>query len=140
MSTTAASPLPGSCVPIPFVETAVRDVHGHAAWTAQTHIVPGLDLDGYASPVVLVPPERAEVNATALYWRLFIQRGDCGHEVGTIIGTDDPVVLPGSTHGLRDFSVAESLEGGAEDGTLGVGITVYTFDGERYVGGRTDVR
>lgn len=134
-------PLPGPCVPIPHVRTAVRNADGHPRWLVETHVVPDLDLDGAGSPVVLVPPEREAVNLDAMYWRLFLQRGDCGHELGTIPGIADPEPEAGISNGLRDFSVAESNPTGQDDDALaGVGVTIYRFDGRRYVGGETEVR
>jgi len=114
----------------------VRDGHGQPRWVLETHVVSGLDLDGCGSPVVLVPPDREDLNEFGVRWRLFIRRGDCGHELGTVAGMSDPVAVRGESHGLRNFSVTEAVAAG--DGLQGVGATVYTFDGERYVGGRTE--
>ncbi|MBB3191858.1 hypothetical protein [Halomonas cerina] len=134
-------PLPGPCVPIPYVRTPVRDADGYSRWIVETHVVPHLDLDGAGSPVVLVPPEREAVNLEAMYWRLFVQRGDCGHELATVPGISDPEPEAGVRRGLRDFSVVESLPADQDDDTLaGIGVTVYCFDGRRYVGGETDIR
>lgn len=129
-------PLPGDCVSIPHVRAEVRDASGHIGWVAETHVVPGLDLDGSGSPIVLVPPEGVEPNVFSMWWRLFIQRGDCGHELGIVIGAGDPVPEPGESHGLRNFSALQSVS--AQAGGQGIGVTVYAFDGVRYVGGRTE--
>jgi hypothetical protein len=134
-------PLPGKCVEIPFVRAEVRDLSGRIFRIVETHVVPGLDLDGYGSPVVLVPPDRKNLNLFNMHWRLFIQRGDCGHELGTVIGLDEPFPEPGESEGLRNFSVAEPVQPGmAGEGFQGVSITVYSFDGRRYLGGRSDYR
>jgi len=136
----ALPPLPGDCLPIPGVRAEIRDVHGRIAWTVETHVVPGLDLDGRGSPVVLVPPDRRNLNQFAMWWRLFIQRGRCGHELGIVVGTEDPMPAPGESHGLRNFTVAESVAPDVGGGLQGVGTTTYVFNGERYVGGRTEYR
>ena len=106
----------------------------------ETHVVAGLDLDGYGSPVVMVPPDHQDLNQYSMWWRLFIQRGDCGHELGIIIGLGDPVIEPGESHGLRNFSMVKSMSPDISDGLQGFGVTKYAFNGERYVGGRTDFR
>ncbi len=133
-------PLPGDCRPIPQVRAEIRDDHGELQWVLETHVVAGLDLDGYGSPVVLVPPDRQDLNQYSVWWRLFIQRGDCGHELGILIGMGDPVLEPGESHGLRNFSVVESVAMDVSDGLQGIGATTYVFDGERYVGGRMEYR
>ncbi len=134
-------PLPGDCIPILHVRTEIRDAHGQVGWVVETHVVPGLDLDGHGSPVVLVPPDRQDLNQYSMWWRLFIQRGDCGHELGIVIGMEDPVLELGESHGLRNFSVVESVPPEvAGDFLQGIGSTTYVFDGQRYVGGRTDYR
>ena len=94
---------------------------------------------GYGSPVLLVPPDRQDLNQYSMWWRLFIQRGDCGHELGIVIGTEDPVEDVGESHGLRSFSVMESLPANVSDGQ-GIGTTKYVFDGARYVSGPIDYR
>lgn len=131
-------PLPGECLPIPRVRAGVRDGRGEVRWLLETHAVEGLDLDGHGSPVVLVPPEGEELNQHGVWWRLFIQRGECGHELGLVVGMQDPLPALGESHGLRNFSVTEPLDDAGEG--QGVGATVYVFDGERYVGGRTEYR
>lgn len=130
--------LPGDCRPIPRVRSRVTDGRGGTGRVLETHVVEGLDLDGFGSPVVLVPPDRKDLSERAVWWRLFIQRGDCGHELGTIVGVRDPVPARGASHGLRNFGVVEAL-GDAGDGQ-GVGSTKYVFDGERYAAGRTEHR
>ena len=131
--------LPGDCVPIPQVTGAVRDARGEVSRVLKTHVVAALDLDGFKSPVVLVPPDRQDLNENAVWWRLFIQRGDCGHELGVVTGLEDPVLDQGTSHGLRNFSVMETVHADVGDGQ-GIGSTTYSFDGVRYVGGRTDYR
>lgn len=134
-------PLPGECLPIPQVRAGVCGPAGQVLRVVETHVVPNLDLDGCGSPVVLVPPDRQNLNLFNMYWRLFVQRGDCGHELGIVMGMEDPFPEPGESHGLRNFSVALSMEpGGMAGGLQGVGVTVYSFDGTRYVGGRIDYR
>jgi hypothetical protein len=134
-------PLPGECAPIPQVRAEIADDHGHVQWVVETHVVPDLDLDGYGSPVVLVPPDRQDLNQYTMWWRLFIQRGDCGHELGIVIGMEDPVLEPGESHGLRSFSVVEPVpEDLAGDLLQGIGSTTYVFDGQRYVSGQMDYR
>jgi hypothetical protein len=132
-------PLPGDCLPIPQVKAEIRDAHGQIGWIIETHVIPGLDLDRHGSPVVLVPPDR-DLNQHSVWWRLFIQRGDCGHELGIVIGMEDPVLEQGESHGLRNFSMVESLAMDVNDGLQGVGATTYVFDGEHYVGGRMEYR
>lgn len=136
----APPPLPGDCRPIPPVRTEIRDDHGEVQWVLESHVVAGLDLDGYGSPVVLVPPDRQNLNQYSMWWRLFIQRGDCGHELGIVIGGQDPSLEPGESHGLRNFSVVESVSMDVSDGLQGIGVTTYVFDGKHYVGGRTEYR
>lgn len=130
--------LPGECRPIPRLKVEVLDEHGRVGWTVQTHTVPGIDLDGRASPVVLVPADSPGLNLYTMWWRLFIQRGDCGYELGIVSGMEDPVPEPGESNGLRDFSMAQALRARPDGGLQGVGITIYRFNGARYVGGRTE--
>ncbi len=129
-------PLPGDCRSIPQVKTEVRDDHGNVRWIFETHVVGGLDLDGHGSPVVLVPPHR-DVHQNSMWWRLFIQRGDCGHELGIVIGMGEPVRDPEKSHGLYNFTVVESVAS-VSAVIQGIGATTYVFDGERYTGGRTE--
>ncbi len=133
-------PLPGDCVPIPQVSAGILDAHGRVGWMVETHIVPGLDLDGHGSPVVLVPPDRQDLNQYSMWWRLFIQRGDCGHELGIVIGMQDPELELGESHGLRNFSIVESVSMDVSADLQGIGVTIYVFDGERYVGSQMDYR
>ncbi|MDD1744617.1 MAG: hypothetical protein LUQ20_02230 [Candidatus Methanoperedens sp.] len=106
----------------------------------ETHVVPNLDLDGHGSPVVLVPPNHLNISQSGMWWRLFIQRGDCGYELGIVIGMEDPIPEPGESHGLRNFSVVESVPVDVGASEQGIGATTYVFDGERYKGGRTEYR
>ncbi len=138
MQSRAILTLPGECRSIPQIEVEVLDEHGQAGWALRTHVVPGLDLDGHASPVVLVPADRPGLNQYSMWWRLFIQRGDCGYELGIVAGMEDPMPEPGESRGLRNFSMAQALRARPGDGLQGVGITIYVFDGVRYVGGRTE--
>ena len=131
--------LPGDCVPIPQVTGAVRDAQGEVYRLLETHVVADLDLDGFKSPVILVPPDRQDLNENAVWWRLFIQRGDCGHELGLVTGLEDPVLAQGTSHGLCNFSVMDTVRMDISDGQ-GIGMKTYSFDGIRYVGGRTDYR
>ena len=133
-------PLPGDCLPIPQVRAEIRDARGQVQWVVETHIVANLDLDGHGSLVVLVPPDRQDLNQDSMWWRLFIQRGDCGHELGIVIGMEDPMLEPGESHGLRHFSVVESVSMDDSDDLQGIGVSTYVFDGERYVGSRTEYR
>lgn len=133
-------PLPGDCISIPQVRAEIRDAHGQVQWVVETHVVANLDLDGYGSPVVLVPPNHQNINQSSMWWRLFIQRGDCGHELGIVIGMEDPMPEPGESHGLRNFSMVESVSMDVSVSEQGIGVTTYVFDGERYVGGRTEYR
>lgn len=134
-------PLPGDCLPIPQVMNEIYDAHGQIQQVVETHIVPNLDLDGHGSPVVLVPPDRQNLNQYNMWWRLFIQRGDCGHELGIVIGTADLIPEPGESHGLRNFSAVECTSPDiAGDLLQGIGSTTYVFDGQHYVGGRIDYR
>lgn len=131
-------PLPGDCEPIPHVRGGVGDGRGGVSRVLETHVVEGLDLDGFGSPVVLVPPDRDDLGEHAVWWRLFIQRGDCGHELGVVVGLRDPVPASGTSHGLRNFGVVEAVYDVGEG--QGVGATTHVFDGKRYVGGRTEYR
>lgn len=133
-------PLPGDCLPIPQVRTEIRDAHGQVQGVVATHVVLGLDLDGYGSPVILVPPNRQNLNQNSMWWRLFIQRGDCGYELGIVIGMQDPMLDLGESHGLCNFSMVESAPGDVSEDLQGIGVTTYVFDGKRYVGSRTDYR
>lgn len=132
--------LPGDCVPIPQVRAEIRNARGDVQWVVETHAVANLDLDGHGSPVVLVPPDRRDLNQYGMWWRLFIRRGDCGHELGIVVGTEDPTPEPGESHGLRNFSVVESVPMDVGDDLQGIGVTTYIFDGERYVGGSVEYR
>lgn len=134
-------PLSGDCVPIPQVRAKVRDRHGFVRWEVESHVVPDLDIDGCGSPVVLVPPEATDLTENSMYWRLFVRRGNCGHELGVISGLDDPTRRLRSSHGLRDIEVASPAPAAvADNGLQGVAITVYQFDGRRYVPGPTRIR
>jgi hypothetical protein len=139
LETKIPPPLPGDCRPIPRLKAEIRDAHGQVQWVVETHVVPNLDLDGYGSPVVLVPPNQLNISQSGMWWRLFIQRGNCGYELGIVIGLEDPVPEPGESYGLRNFSVVESVPVDV-DGEQGIGATTYVFDGERYKGGRTEYR
>jgi hypothetical protein len=133
--------LPGDCVPIPQARAEIRDERGRVAWVVETHVVEGLDLDGHGSPVVLVPPERDNLNVFGMWWRLFIQRGACGHELGVIVGMGEPELEVGESHGLRNFSVITTTSFGTDEAAMqGIGSTTYEFNGQRYVGGQTDYR
>ena len=134
-------PLPGDCVSIPQLRARVRDLHGDPRWEVATHVVDGLDLDGCGSPVILVPQEAPDLTEASIRWRLFVQRGDCGHELGIISGMDDPALHHGLSHGLRDLHVVSAAAPAvADDGLQGVASTVYRFDGRRYVPGPTRIR
>jgi hypothetical protein len=132
-------PLPGECIPIPKVVQRVRDLQSRSEWTAETHSVPGLDLDGCASPVVVVPAVQANPTLETFCWRLFILRGECGHELGLIGGVEDPLPLSEKYFGLRSFYVIETATPEiSEDLLQGLGTTIYRFDGSGYVAGRTE--
>lgn len=134
-------PLPGDCVSIPQLRARVRDRHGDVRWEVATHVVAELDIDGRGSPVVLVPLDVPDLTEASLRWRLFVQRGDCGHELGIISGIDDPALHLGTSHGLRDLHVVSAAAPAvAADGLQGVASTVYRFDGRRYVPGPTRIR
>jgi len=134
-------PLPGDCVPIPHLSARVRDRNGELRWEVQTHVVPELDVDGCGSPVVLVPLEVFDLTEESMRWRLFVQRGGCGHELGTISGLDDPALHLGSSHGLRDLHVVSAAPAAVADtGLQGLASRVYSFDGRRYVPGPTRIR
>lgn len=130
--------LPGECRAIPQLKVEVLDARGQAGWLVQTHTVPGLDLDGHASPVVLVPADRPGLNLHTMWWRLFIRRGDCGYELGVVAGMEDPALEPGESNGLRNFSMVQAMRVQRDGELQGIGITIYSFDGARYVGGRTE--
>jgi hypothetical protein len=140
MTTGVPPPLPGDCVPIPQVRAEILDARSRLRWVAETHVVADLDLDGHGSPVVLVPAERPGLNQASMWWRLFVRRGDCGHELGIVVGMNDPAPAPGESHGLRNFSVVDSVPMNVGRGLQGIGATTYSFDGERYVGGPVEYR
>ena len=127
--------LPGRCIPVPQIRTEVRDRHGKVDWVVETHLVEGIDLDGHGSAVWLVPPGRRDMNVGTMWWRLFIKRGDCGHEMGIVVGMNDPIALQVMSCGLFSFRMVESVvsEVGSEMGS--VASTTYSYNGIRYVGG-----
>jgi hypothetical protein len=53
---------------------------------------------------------------------------------------NDPAPAPGESHGLRNFSVVDSVPMNVGRGLQGIGATTYSFDGERYVGGPVEYR
>jgi hypothetical protein len=131
-----APPLPGRCVEIPQVKAVVSSRDGNAKFEVETHVIPGLDLDGYGSPVMMVPATDSEPSSDAMLWTLYIVRGDCGYDVGTINGLDDPVPLESRTNGFRDFSTVRSAPVPSARMRGNVVSTIYTFDGERYRAGK----
>jgi len=141
MSESALPPLPGECLEIPDLVQRVRDTGSRSEWTARTHRVAELDLDGHASPVVLVPLQQIDTSLENFCWRLFIQRGDCGYELGLVGGLEDPVRMDEECFGLRSFCVAETApEDLSDDLMQGLEMVVYRFDGNRYVAGPADYR
>ena len=133
-------PLPGRCVEIPHVEAVLRSRAGNREFEVETHVVRGLDVDGYGSPVVLVPVGTADVFAENMVWTMYLQRGDCGYDVGTITGLDDPVALESETKGFRDLSTVRpaGVPSGRSRGN--VVSTRYKFDGKRYRAGKGERR
>ena len=54
---------------------------------------------------------------------------------------DDPVLEEGISNGLRNFSTVAAAPPGTEDDLLqGLSVTMYSFNGKRYLGGRSDFR
>lgn len=130
--------LPGECVEIDKVTLRVKDPLSQMEWIAETHQVPDLDLDGCASPVILTPMIQANPTLESFSWRLFIMRGNCGHELGLISGLEDPIQMEERHFGLNSFYIVEPAAPDiAETLMQGVGSTIYHFDGTRYVAGRT---
>ena len=128
-------PLPGRCVEIPHVKTMVRNQDG-GEFEVETHVVPDLDVDGYGSPVVMVPDDNPELSADDMEWTMYLKRGDCGYDVGTIAGLEDPAQLESESNGLRDLSTVRPASVPSGRGRGNVVSTQYKFDGKRYRPGK----
>jgi hypothetical protein len=126
--------LPGPCVEVPVVKNKVTNHDGTKSWDVETHVATELDLDGHGSPVVLVPPTDSDLHPDDMLWRLYVMRGECGHELGEVGGLDEPTLEEGSSHELRNISTLSSISpsqrSGGQRGNLV--LTSYTFDGQRY--------
>ena len=133
-------PLPGRCVEVPHVKGVVYSRDGSVEYGVETHTVADLDLDGHGSPVMMVPQIDPGLHAEEMLWKLYIVCGDCGYEVGTVTGLDDPVALESVTNGLHDFQTARPAP--AQSGRMrgNVVSTRYKFDGKRYRAGKGDRR
>jgi hypothetical protein len=131
-------PLPGRCVEIPNVKAKVRSQDGSMEFEVETHVVPDLDVDGYGSPVVLVPDDSPDQVADNMTWTMYLKRGDCGYDIGTITGLDDPASLESESNGFRDLSTvrAAARPTGRGRGRGNVVSTEYKFDGKRYYAGK----
>jgi hypothetical protein len=130
--------LPGPCVAVPMVKNTVTSHDGTKSWAVETHAATGLDLDGYGSPVVLVPSTESDLHPDEMYWTLYVMRGECGHELGEVGGIDDPTPAEGASHDLRNLntlhSISPHLRSSEQRGNLV--LTRYTFDGQRYRAGK----
>jgi hypothetical protein len=93
-----------------------------------------LDIDGDGQPDALVPvPAQGDCNFD-LHWAVYIARGQCGHEVGVVVGGLDPKRGPISS-GLPELTTV--VEVGAQDDPLRPARhrttnRVYQFDGAAY--------
>jgi len=128
-------PLPGRCVEIPHVKTVVRSQAG-GEFEVETHVVPDLDVDGYGSPVVMVPDENPDIFADSMEWTMYLKRGDCGYNIGTITGLEDPAQLESESNGFRDLSTVRPAAVPSGHGRGNVISTRYEFDGKRYRAGK----
>jgi hypothetical protein len=127
------SPLPGPCVAVPHVRGEVWSRDGAVRWEVETHLTPGLDLDGHGSPVFLVPSTGPNLHPDTMRWTLYLVRGGCGYELGVIDGLDDPTLEPGVSHGLRNISTLRPAWPQPNVRRRGnLILTRYTFDGQRY--------
>ena len=129
-------PLPGRCVEIPQVKAVVATRDRSREFEVETHVVTGLDVDGYGSPVVMVPADNPDRFADNLVWTMYLQRGDCGYDIGTITGLDDPTPLESSTKGFRDLSMVRPAGIPSGRGRGNVISTQYKFDGKHYRAGK----
>jgi hypothetical protein len=127
--------LPGRCVEIPHVKAVVRGQDGRE-YDVETHVVPDLDVDGYGSPVVMVPEDSPDVDADDMSWTMYLKRGDCGYNVGTITGLEDPAQLESESNGLRDLSTIRPAPVATGRGRGNLVSTQYKFDGKRYRAGK----
>ena len=128
-------PLPGRCVEIPHVKTVVRSEDGRE-FEVETHVVPDLDVDGYGSPVVMVPDDNPDILADNMEWTMYLKRGDCGYNIGTITGLEDPAQLESESNGFRDLSTVRPAAVPSGRGRGNVVSTQYKFDGKRYRAGK----
>lgn len=118
----------------------VTSRNGSAEYDVETHTVAGLDLDGYGSPVMMVPQTALNLHSESMLWTLYLVRGDCGYDIGTVAGLEDPVATESVTNGFRDF---QTVRPGPAPGRRGRGSlmsTRYIFDGKRYRAGKGDRR
>lgn len=135
-------PLPslgGQCVAVPQVSTIVVSRDGQLSWEVATHVVPELDLDDCGSPVMLVPSDAPGLCPDTMRWDIYLLRGECGYALGTIDGLNDPFVLSGGSHGLRNIGAMQPSQMAA-GGSHGQLMTRYSFDGKRYRAGRRERR
>ena len=128
-------PLPGRCVEIPHVKTVVRSEDG-GEFEVETHVVPDLDVDGYGSPVVMAPDDNPEILADNMEWTMYLKRGDCGYNIGTITGLEDPAQLESESNGFRDLSTVRPAAVPSGRGRGNVVSMQYKFDGKRYRAGK----
>jgi len=131
--------LEGPCLEVPQVTNSVVSRDGRLRWEVATHVVPGLDLDGCGSPVVIVPSSLSGLCPETLEWQMYLMRGECGYFVGSIEGLQDPFVLPGWSHGLRNIGAMQPSQVPA-DHRHGQVMTRYVFDGRIYRSGKREAR
>jgi hypothetical protein len=120
----------GPCLTVPQVKNIVTSRDGRLSWEVMTHGVPDLDLDGCGLQMVLVPCDAPALYPDSMRWELFIMRGPCACPAGTIDGLDDPFLLPGWSHGLRNIGTMHPGRPGTAQ-SHGQVMTRYSFDGRK---------
>ena len=133
-------PLPGRCVEIPHVKTVIRSRDGSREFEVETHAVPDLDVDGYGSPVIMVPDNEPDLVEENMSWTMYLKRGDCGYKIGTISGLEDPAELESESNGFRDLEAVTPAAVPSGRGRGNVVSTKYKFDGKRYRAGKGERR
>lgn len=137
--------LPGPCVKPPkrtrdiTVRSSAIDQDGEhregsSHWQIDSDV--GADLDGDGVPELYVPHAKAGRCPWDIPHDVYVMRGDCGHKVGTIVGTiDDATLLSRFEHGLRIIHTRASWASHGREHPEPVHHTrtwTYTFDGRRF--------